>query len=212
LHVPVRILEGNGEQTIDESNVRVLVNPVDAQLPDELAEWRAEIAAEQDRRREVDERPAWNGASYAVEDLIIERVGPQEDPAVTFILKHCDYYTFLATQRLDRRLRGGATPHREVSTWMGASLTRFQILCVRASAKTSLSSPPTIGCWYLFEAIRSTQAEDCGTPRQMSRYPEIRTRSTARRRTCSWLHAAVFARSSTFCRTNMNSTCWRSMS
>jgi hypothetical protein len=58
LHVPVRILEGNGEHAIDESNVRVLVNPVDVQLPDELAEWRAEIAAEQDRRREVSERPA----------------------------------------------------------------------------------------------------------------------------------------------------------
>lgn len=107
LHVPVRILEGDGEHAIDESDVRVLVNPVDVQLPGELAEWRASIAIEQARRREVGERYAWNGASYAVEDLIIERVGPRESPAVTLILKHCDYYTFLATQMFDRRLRGG---------------------------------------------------------------------------------------------------------
>ncbi|MFI7081799.1 hypothetical protein ACIBO1_31370 [Micromonospora sp. NPDC049903] len=107
LHVPVRILEGDGVHAIHEGEVRVLVNPVNVRLPDELVQWRAEIAAEQARRQEVGEPYAWNGASYAVEDLIIERVGSHESPAVTLILKYCDYYTFLATQMFDRRLRGG---------------------------------------------------------------------------------------------------------
>ncbi|MEU5908384.1 hypothetical protein ABZ780_28910, partial [Micromonospora sp. NPDC047467] len=74
-----------------------------------LARWRAEIAAEQERRSSTGEESAWNGAMYAVEDLVISRSGPKEEPDVTLILKHSDYYTFLATQRLDRRLPGGAT-------------------------------------------------------------------------------------------------------
>ncbi|MCZ7373561.1 hypothetical protein [Micromonospora sp. WMMC250] len=110
LHAPCVILEGDGTHVLEPERVSVLVNPVDVQLPEEMARWRAEIAAEQERRRSNGEESAWNGAMYAVEDLVISRVGPHEQPDVTLILKHSDYYTFLATQRLDRRLVGGATP------------------------------------------------------------------------------------------------------
>ncbi|MFD6651379.1 hypothetical protein [Micromonospora sp. B006] len=110
LHTRCLILEGDGERIFEQERVRVFVNPVDVQLPDEMMRWRTEIADEQERRSSAGEESAWNGSMYAVDDLIISRNGPREDPEVRLILKHADYYTFLATQRLDRRLQGGATP------------------------------------------------------------------------------------------------------
>ncbi|MCO1593941.1 hypothetical protein M8C17_02070 [Micromonospora sp. RHAY321] len=110
LHAPCLILEGDGTHVLKPERINVLVNSVGVQLPEEMARWRAEIAAEQERRRSTGEESAWNGAMYAVEDLVISRSGPNEEPDVTLILKHSDYYTFLATQRLDRRFPGGATP------------------------------------------------------------------------------------------------------
>lgn len=210
MHVPVRILEGNGEQTIDESNVRVLVNPVDVQLPDELAEWRAEIAAEQDRRREVGERPAWNGASYAVEDLIIERVGPQEDPAVTFILKHCDYYTFLATQRLDRRLWGGATPRSlYVDGREPHEVPDFMRSCFGQNIAVVTADN------WLLGSVRSDQVHTGrGLWNSSANESLSRDKESIDGAPPNLFMAARrgVPRSSTFCRTNMNSTCWRSMS
>jgi hypothetical protein len=109
LHAPCLIIEGDGEHVIDSSRVRVKVINSDVQLPDELAQWRDEIAAEQARRRESGEDWSWNGARYAVDDLVVSRDGPDEDPDVTLILKHSDYFSFLASQRLDRRFHDGST-------------------------------------------------------------------------------------------------------
>lgn len=110
LHVPCVIIEGDGEYVIGEENLRVLVNPVEVNLPQGLVDRRAGIADKQLRKREAGENYAWNGRMYAVEDLIISRIGSNEESSVTLILKYSDYFTFLATQQLDRRLPGGATP------------------------------------------------------------------------------------------------------
>jgi hypothetical protein len=110
LRAPCVIVEGDGEHEIDRARVRVLVNPIQVRLPDELSEWRDEVAREQARRKAAGDSHAWNGANYAVDDLIVSRAGPQELPEVTLVLKHSDYFTFLATQQLDRRFPGGATP------------------------------------------------------------------------------------------------------
>lgn len=106
---PCRILEGDGERTIAEENVHVLVNPVDVTLPEEVGEWRTQIAVEQQRRRLAGDGYMWNARRYAVENFVISRSGPAERPDVTLRLKHSDYYAFLAAQQLNRPLRGGAT-------------------------------------------------------------------------------------------------------
>lgn len=103
------IVEGDGEHVIDEENVRVLVVPEPVRLPREVAEWREQIVIEQRRRRNLGEEYIWAGPRYAVDDFIIARVGIEENPEVTLRLKHSDYYTFLATQQLDRELSSGAT-------------------------------------------------------------------------------------------------------
>src|SRR5882724_2880495 len=107
LHVPVVLIEGDGEHVILPENLRVFVDPVDVQLPDELGQWRDEIVSNQVRRKTNGEDHAWNGPRYAVEDLIISRIGPSEDPHVTLIFKHTDYFTFMATQCFDRRFSDG---------------------------------------------------------------------------------------------------------
>jgi hypothetical protein len=109
LYTPCQILEGDGETTIDEQNVRVVVNPVNVRLPAELNLWREMIIADQLRRRQLGHEYIWNGPRYAVEDFFASRVGPLESPEVTLRLKHSDYYTFIAAQRLDDPFRNGAT-------------------------------------------------------------------------------------------------------
>lgn len=110
LHTPFHILEGDGEIDIREDMVRVIVDHVDVELPEELSEWRAEIHAEQEKNKKMGARYLWNGLNYAVSDLIISRHGIDETPEVSVRFKYSDYYTFLATQQLDRKFRDGTTP------------------------------------------------------------------------------------------------------
>jgi hypothetical protein len=113
LRTPCRILEGDGEHAIPEENVRVVVNPVNVKLPAEVAQWRDVIVDRQLRLRHEGREHVWNGPRYAVEDFFATRVGPVESPEVTLRLKHSDYYTFLAAQRLDDQLSDGGTLRSE---------------------------------------------------------------------------------------------------
>lgn len=107
---PMLVVEGDGEQVINEQSVRIIVDPVDVGLPDEMVAWRDEIAAEQERKRAAGEPSFWNGPNYAVSGFTISRTPRDEAPEVCLRLRHSDYYTFLATQQLDREFADGTTP------------------------------------------------------------------------------------------------------
>ncbi|MFB4310532.1 caspase domain-containing protein [Actinomadura sp. GTD37] len=110
LRTPLLIIEGDGENVIAESAVRLIVDRQEVRLPDEIAAWRREIEAEQEARRERGDDFFWNGRSYAVEKVAISRDAHTEAPAVSIRLKLSDYYSFLAAQQLDREFADGTTP------------------------------------------------------------------------------------------------------
>jgi hypothetical protein len=105
----VLIVEGDGTQVIDEQAVRVIIQPTQVRLPADLQVWYTEIADEQAQLQAEGSNYCWNGLNYAVVGLSVTRVGIDENPAVTLTLAPSDYYTFLTTQHLDRRLPDGRT-------------------------------------------------------------------------------------------------------
>ncbi|MET9255817.1 toll/interleukin-1 receptor domain-containing protein [Streptomyces sp. NPDC003717] len=92
-----RLVEGDGEEAITRENVRLSITPEFVELPEEMAAWRDEIAAEQAERRAKGLHALWNGKCYAVEGLGVSRTVGEEAPEVCLRLRHADYYTFLAT-------------------------------------------------------------------------------------------------------------------
>ncbi|WP_207926704.1 hypothetical protein [Actinocrispum wychmicini] len=110
LRTPMLVVEGDGEQVINEQSIRIVIDPVDVELPDEMAAWRAEVAREQQARRDRGEQFFWNGPNYAVTGLVVSRTTVNEAPEACLRLKHADYYTFMATQQLDREFADGTTP------------------------------------------------------------------------------------------------------
>lgn len=109
LKTHVLVVEGDGEQVIDEQAVRVLVEHRRVRLPPDLERWRDEIADEQAARKEAGLAAHWNGPTYAVAGLSISRHGIDEAPTASLRLCESDYFTFLATQQLDRVLPDGST-------------------------------------------------------------------------------------------------------
>jgi len=103
------ILEGDGQQVIDEQSVRVLVDRSVVTLPDDIESLRREVQGEQERRRAEGLHAHWNGPIYAVVGLAVERIGIDESPGVCLRLRSTDYFAFLATQQLDRVLADGST-------------------------------------------------------------------------------------------------------
>jgi hypothetical protein len=109
LQTAVLIVEGDGQQVIDEQAVRVVVDPSEVSLPDDVALVREEVSEQQDSRRRKGLQAHWNGPSYAVTGLSIDRSGIDESPGACLHLRSTDYFTFLATQQLDRELPDGHT-------------------------------------------------------------------------------------------------------
>ncbi|MFE7094865.1 hypothetical protein [Streptomyces erythrochromogenes] len=112
LHTSALIVEGDGTHPIAPGAMRLQVLEGEVALPDDMAPWRAEIAAEEELRGQD---PAagvriWNGPRYAVESLAVSRTPLDEQPDVLVRLRPTDYFTFLAAQQLDRRLPDGSTP------------------------------------------------------------------------------------------------------
>ena len=104
LQTSVLIVEGDGQQVIDEQAVRVIVDPAMVNLPDDVAQLRRDIDEQQSQRRRAGLHAHWNGPSYAVVGLSVERNDIDETPGVCLRLKSSDYFTFLATQQLDHVL------------------------------------------------------------------------------------------------------------
>ena len=106
---PVRVVEGDGTQVIDEQRIRVVVRHRPVEVPEEIRPWIDEVAAEQDARRRRGDPAFWNGPRYAIEGLTIGRSTLSEQPEICMRVLESDYYTFLATQQLDRPLSSGGT-------------------------------------------------------------------------------------------------------
>ncbi|MBB2943592.1 hypothetical protein FB565_003321 [Actinoplanes lutulentus] len=109
LRTSVRIIEGDGTQVIDEQRIRVMVTHRPVEVPDEIRPWIDEVAALQEVRRQRGEPAFWNGPRYAVDGLSIGRSPLSEQPEICLRVRESDYFTFLATQQLDRPLPGGGT-------------------------------------------------------------------------------------------------------
>ncbi|MFJ7064611.1 hypothetical protein [Streptomyces sp. NPDC101115] len=111
LRTSALIVEGDGDRAIAPESVHVQVLEGEVRLPEEMADWRAEIEAEERRAAEAGERaPVWNGPRYAVEAVDVSRTALDEQSEVHLRLRPTDYFTFLAAQQLDRRFADGTTP------------------------------------------------------------------------------------------------------
>ena len=106
---PVIIVEGDGANVVAEDSVRVIVDRQKMDLPPELESWKEEVEADQEARRRRGDSHFWNGKSYAIDKVTISRKIDTEEPIVFLRLRHCDYYTFLATQQFDRAFPDGTT-------------------------------------------------------------------------------------------------------
>ena len=109
---PLMIVEGDGEHVIKKRDLRIVVDHEESMLPPELQEWRKEVEADQEKRREEGRAYYWNGQSYAIDNIAITRRQPDEAPELSLRLKYSDFYTFLATQQLDRQFTDGSTPQQ----------------------------------------------------------------------------------------------------
>lgn len=110
LQTSLIILEGDGENLINEQTTRIIVEPTDVTLPKELDLWRQEVEHEQAARKGAGQDFHWNGPIYAVSGFAVSRCGVDESPEICLRLKGADYFTFLATQQLDRYFEDGTTP------------------------------------------------------------------------------------------------------
>ncbi|WP_328416119.1 hypothetical protein OG470_25415 [Micromonospora sp. NBC_00389] len=128
---PFMIVAGDGTEAIKEELVHLVVSDEPIELPAELAAWRSEIAAEEQARKTSGSPHHWNGDCFAVEKLVEERTARDEEVEIFLHLRRTDYYSFLASQHLDRRFRDGTTPrsryidpvgHRRAPVFMSLSL------------------------------------------------------------------------------------------
>ncbi|MFH8477092.1 translation initiation factor 2 [Streptomyces sp. NPDC018000] len=104
------VFEGDGTSPIAEENMRVRYVPERVELPDEVAEWRREIEAEEARKEAAGEPYRWNNPRFAVRRLVVSRTHTAEVPVATLTLCDADYYDFLATSiYLDRGQKNGLT-------------------------------------------------------------------------------------------------------
>jgi hypothetical protein len=104
------VYDGDGTTPYSPDRVTIRVNPVDVELPPEVAGWREELAAEERAHVAATGEPRfWNGLRYAVAGVSMSRESRNEEPRITFTFEHADYYTFLAAQQLDRPLSDGTT-------------------------------------------------------------------------------------------------------
>jgi hypothetical protein len=104
------VIEGDGEQVIDEQNIHIIIESQPVKLPSEMAVWRREILREQRLLAAEGKQHFWNGANYAVSGFAVSRKITEEEPEIFFRLQASDYATFLATQQVDRPFKDGSTP------------------------------------------------------------------------------------------------------
>lgn len=107
------IIEGDGENVIDEDCVYVAVNSTEVSLPAEMVRWKQEIAEREAEKKSNGEPYAWNGPNYGIERFAVGRTPLDEKPEIFLRLQNSDFFTTLATQQLDRPLQDGSTPRQK---------------------------------------------------------------------------------------------------
>lgn len=170
LRTGVVIVEGDGSQVIDEQAVDVIVDPDPVSLPDDVVQLRSEIFDRQEALTAAGLPAHWNGPTYAVAGLSIRRIGLDESPGVHLRLKSTDYFTFLATQQLDRELPDGATLRSKyvdpfaptaVPEFMRASFGTYTVV-VSADEPTRRCPAPSIHTDVPRPVFTTSPDEVCG--------------------------------------------------
>lgn len=109
LQTDLFVIEGDGEQVIDEQSVDVIIDPTEVEMPPEVAEWKEEVHQREHQKRARGEDFLWNGLNYAVAGFSCSRVGIDETPAIALTFQSADHFTFAASQQLDRVMSDGTT-------------------------------------------------------------------------------------------------------
>jgi hypothetical protein len=104
------IIEGDGEQVINEQNIHITIESKPVSLPVEMRRWRAELLREHKLRAAEAKQHFWNGKNYAISEFSVARTAIDEEPEIFFRLQDSDYGVFLASQQLDRPFKDGSTP------------------------------------------------------------------------------------------------------
>ncbi|MFJ1699531.1 translation initiation factor 2 [Streptomyces sp. NPDC088252] len=108
LRTPYHVYEGDGTRPIQEDNVRVYFDPdTFVHVPEEVLRWRQEIEDEQRTQAVSGAARRWNHPRFALETIAVTRSDEYEDPIVELRFSPTDYFTFLASQQLDRSLEEG---------------------------------------------------------------------------------------------------------
>ncbi|WP_051717374.1 hypothetical protein [Streptomyces sp. NRRL F-5727] len=108
LRTPYYVYEGDGTRPIKEENLQVYYEPdTFVHVPADVLRWRQEIEDEQETRAVAGLPQRWNHPNFALETIAVTRTDRHEDPIVELRFSPADYFTFLASQQLDRRLEEG---------------------------------------------------------------------------------------------------------
>lgn len=172
---PFMIVAGDGTEAIKEELVHLVVSDEPIELPAELAAWRSEIAAEEQARKTSGSPHHWNGDCFAVEKLVEERTARDEEVEIFLHLRRTDYYSFLASQHLDRRFRDGTTPrsryidpvgHRRAPVFMSLSLGTSVLVITTDNHVLICQRGPDVGSRPLHWGSRPTKGSARGSTRR----------------------------------------------
>jgi len=176
------IVEGDGSHPINEALVHTVVSDEPITLPPEMLEWKDEIALAENGKPKDDPDRKWNGPVFGVERLGVQRTEFAEEPELYFRLRRSDYFSFQATQYLDRRFRDGTTPrskyidsvgHRAAPAFMSLSLGTSVVLVTTDDKVLLCQRTATVGSRPLHWGVSADEGthpvHDCpgGAPPRM---------------------------------------------
>lgn len=91
------VIDGDGEMAYTPETIRCRLEEAQLELPPEILNLRASIAARENSKKEQGLSSMWNGPLYALKRYAIGRSIPDENMEVTLTFQPSDYFTFLST-------------------------------------------------------------------------------------------------------------------
>lgn len=95
--LPYYILEGDGEVAYSPENITCYYEDKPLELPAEIAQIKAEIAAIETAKGKDDPTYKWNGPQYYLAGWMRSRTAIEEHPVLRLWFGPSDYYTYMAT-------------------------------------------------------------------------------------------------------------------